>query len=132
MLGHPATPSTTVQWRTILASNKLHESEVTNAIARLANLQGVLTCAVMVMDEEVSGSPLWEVSEAIRGAIEMARESFCTLNDSSVSFTVGGARIGEVVTGDEAELVKAWRACSVENRTMFLDDMRELAMPKAA
>lgn len=61
------------------------QRDVDSAIARLSNVQGVLTCAVRILDDELSGSPLWEVSEAIHGAIEMIQDSYCALSGSTVS-----------------------------------------------
>lgn len=71
-----------------MATEMVTERDVRDAIARVANLQGVLMCVYKVLDEQGIGSPTWECAEAVQGAIHMARESFCVLNDNSVSFAV--------------------------------------------
>lgn len=77
-----------------MATESVTEASVGRAIQRLANVQGILTMTVETIDKEVIGSPLWEASEALRGAIELVQESYCTLADNSVSFSVGETQHG--------------------------------------
>lgn len=71
-----------------MAIETLTQRDVDAAIARLSNVQGILTCAFKVLDEEVTGSPLWEVSEAIQAAASLVSESYCALNNNNVVVTV--------------------------------------------
>lgn len=103
--------------------------EISAALARLTHVQGVLFCAVSVLDEHVVGSPEWQISEALHGALALLDGCYTTLSDATATEEPA---VGAVISGDEAELVRAWRACSDKNRAMLLAHMRELVMPKAA
>ena len=77
-----------------MATETVAQADVDKAIARIANVQGILTVAVMTLDEELTGSPLWEVSEAIHGAIALLSDSYCTLGEALSAPERGEVRRG--------------------------------------
>ena len=75
-----------------MASETVTQQEAQDAIASLSNVQGIVTCALKVLDEELTGSPLWEVSEALQAAVKMLSDAYSKLNDRNVFVTVAGVR----------------------------------------
>ncbi|GAB3346507.1 hypothetical protein [Marilutibacter aestuarii] len=60
------------------------QQDIDAAVARLTQIQGILTCVSKVVEEEVTGSPLWEASEALQASVQLLTESYCTLNEGRV------------------------------------------------
>jgi len=71
-----------------MANETVTQSDIEAAIARLSNVQGILMCATKVLDQEIVGSPIWAVSEALHAAVGLVSDSYCMLYDNDVVLAV--------------------------------------------